>query len=158
MIYLNERMGFWILGRTLGSDSAYSFGNFAPGQCANEASGWLTYEMNEWVAVNYVPNCLEINEEDIFTTTTIIPQMGIQWQIDDMLNGGNFTDSNSNDTGSDWWSYYDDDEEKCSEYNLPFLSAGNYSCVGSDAFGNVEQDRSCKFAEPAEPQLVLAFS
>ena len=137
-------MGFWILGRTLGSDSAYSFGNFAPGQCANEASGWLTYEMNEWVAVNYVPNCLEINE-DFFTTTTIIPQMGIQWQIDDMLNGGNYTDSNSNsnDTGSDWWSYYDDDEEeKCSEYNLPFLSAGNYSCVGSNAFGDVEQEKS----------------
>jgi len=92
--------------------------------------------------VNYVPNCLEKIDEDIFATTTFAPPsgMGIHWQVDDMLNGGNYTDDNSTDSA--WW-YDDDGDEKCSEYSLPYLSAGNYSCVGSDAFSNVEQDGFC---------------
>ncbi|CAG5103602.1 Oidioi.mRNA.OKI2018_I69.chr1.g846.t1.cds [Oikopleura dioica] len=150
VIYLNDRMGFWILGRTLGSDSAYSFGNFAPGQCANEASGWLTYndQINEWDPVNYIPNCLDrSNEFDM--TTTFAPPSGIHWQVDDMLNG------NSTGNATSWEDDYLDEDQKCSEFDLPWLSAGNWTCLGQcdNAFGDVDQGDFCIPTCPANFEL-----
>ncbi|CAG5103570.1 Oidioi.mRNA.OKI2018_I69.chr1.g831.t1.cds, partial [Oikopleura dioica] len=128
--------------------SAYSFGNFAPGQCANEASGWLTYndQINEWDPVNYIPNCLDrSNEFDM--TTTFAPPSGIHWQVDDMLNG------NSTGNATSWEDDYLDEDQKCSEFDLPWLSAGNWTCLGDNAFGDVDQGDFCIPTCPANFEL-----